>query len=93
MEIKIQSIHFDATEKLEQFIQKKCAKLEKRATDAVSADFTLKLVKPETNNNKIVTLSFATPGRTFHVEKTADTFEEAADLCIDVVLRDIEKQK
>ena len=30
MEIKIQSIHFDATEKLEAFIEKKVAKLESR---------------------------------------------------------------
>ena len=29
MEIKIQSIHFDATEKLEAFVEKKIAKLEK----------------------------------------------------------------
>ena len=29
MEIKIQSIHFDATEKLHEFIEKKVAKLEK----------------------------------------------------------------
>ncbi len=29
MEIKIQSIHFDATDKLEAFIEKKVAKLEK----------------------------------------------------------------
>ena len=31
MEIKIQSIHFDATDKLEAFIEKKVAKLEKVA--------------------------------------------------------------
>ena len=31
MEIKIQSIHFDATEKLEAFIEKKVAKLERRS--------------------------------------------------------------
>lgn len=29
MEIKIQSIHFDATEKLQEFIEKKVSKLEK----------------------------------------------------------------
>lgn len=29
MELKIQSIHFDATEKLQAFIEKKIAKLEK----------------------------------------------------------------
>ena len=33
MEIKIQSIHFDATEKLEAFIEKKVAKLEKSYED------------------------------------------------------------
>lgn len=93
MDINIQSVHFDATEKLEQFIQKKCAKLQKRAAEAVSADFILKLVKPETNNNKTVTLTFALPGHTFHVEKTCDTFEEAVDQCIEVVLRDLEKLK
>ena len=31
MEIKIQSIHFDATEKLEAFIEKKVAKLGSKA--------------------------------------------------------------
>lgn len=93
MDINIQSVHFDAAEKLEQFIQKKCAKLQKRAEGAVSADFTLKLVKPETNHNKIVTLNFALTGHTIHVEKTCDTFEEAVDQCIEVVLRDLEKLK
>lgn len=29
MEVKIQSIHFDATEKLQAFVEKKIAKLEK----------------------------------------------------------------
>lgn len=29
MEVRIQAIHFDATEKLQDFIQKKTAKLEK----------------------------------------------------------------
>ena len=33
MEIKIQSIHFDATDKLEAFIEKKVAKLEKAFED------------------------------------------------------------
>ena len=37
MEIKIQSIHFDATEKLEAFIEKKVAKLEKSYTESRGA--------------------------------------------------------
>ena len=37
MEIKIQSIHFDATEKLEAFIEKKVAKLEKSFEESSEA--------------------------------------------------------
>ena len=37
MEIKIQSIHFDATEKLQDFIEKKVAKLEKTFEDIKTA--------------------------------------------------------
>ena len=35
MEIKIQSIHFDATEKLEAFIEKKVAKLDRKESRQV----------------------------------------------------------
>ena len=33
MEVRIQAIHFDATERLQDFIQKKTAKLEKRSEE------------------------------------------------------------
>ena len=52
MEIKIQSIHFDATEKLREFIEKKVAKLEKTFEDIKTAEVQLKVVKPATAQNK-----------------------------------------
>ena len=52
MEIKIQSIHFDATEKLEAFIEKKVAKLEKSYEDIQKVEVQLKVVKPATAQNK-----------------------------------------
>ena len=48
MEIKIKSIHFDATEKLEAFIEKKVAKLEKSFEDIQKVEVQLKVVKPAT---------------------------------------------
>ena len=45
MEIKIQSIHFDATEKLEAFIEKKVAKLEKSYEDMAVPGNTLRVEK------------------------------------------------
>ena len=54
MEIKIQSIHFDATEKLQAFIEKKVAKLEKTFEDIQKVEVQLKVVKPATALNKEV---------------------------------------
>ena len=52
MEVRIQAIHFDATEKLQDFIQKKTAKLEKYCDDINKVEVSLKVVKPETAMNK-----------------------------------------
>ena len=48
MEIRIKSIHFDATEKLEAFIEKKVSKLEKSFEDITKVEVQLKVVKPAT---------------------------------------------
>ena len=89
MEIKIQSIHFDATEKLEAFIEKKVAKLE----DIQKVEVQCKVVKPATAQNKEVSLSVAVPGNTLFVEKTSDTFEESVDLCVDSMRAQLQKFK
>ena len=47
MEIKIQSIHFDATEKLQEFIEKKVAKLEKTFEDIKTAKIRLIFYSPK----------------------------------------------
>lgn len=93
MEIKIQSIHFDATEKLQAFIEKKVAKLEKSFEDIQKVEVQCKLVKPAAAQNKEVTLSVAVPGNTLFVEKTSDTFEESVDLCVDTMRAQLQKFK
>ena len=90
MEIKIQSIHFDATEKLEAFIEKKVAKLDE---DIQKVEVQCKVVKPATAQNKEVSLSVAVPGNTLFVEKTSDTFEESVDLCVDSMRAQLQKFK
>ena len=52
MEVKIQAIHFDATEKLQQFINKKVEKLVKHNEMINNVEVNLKVVKPETAMNK-----------------------------------------
>lgn len=93
MELKIQAIHFSATDKLQDFIQKKLAKLEKNNESISNVEVTLKVVKPETANNKETAIHVYLPGADLHAEKICDTFEEGVDLCVDSLKRQLEKQK
>lgn len=76
MEVRIQAIHFDATEKLQDFIQKKTAKLEKYCDDINKVEVSLKVVKPETAMNKEASIKVLVPNGEFFAEKVSDTFEE-----------------
>ena len=93
MEIKIQSIHFDATEKLQAFIDKKVAKLEKTFEDIQKVEVQCKVVKPATAQNKEVSMTVTVPGSKLFVEKTSDTFEESTDLCVDSMKVQLQKHK
>ena len=93
MEIKIQSIHFDATEKLQAFIDKKVAKLEKTFEDIQKVEVQCKVVKPATAQNKEISMTVTVPGTTLFVEKTSDTFEESTDLCVDSMKVKLQKYK
>ena len=93
MEIKIQAIKFDATDKLQAFVDKKVGKLEKTFEDIKSAEVQLKVVKPATAMNKETSLSVNVPGTTLFVEKTCDTFEEGIDLCVDSMKAQLTKFK
>ena len=93
MEIKIKSIHFDATEKLQAFINKKVEKLQKNNEDIKTVEVQLKVVKPATAMNKETSLSVSVPGTTLFVEKTCDTLEEGVDLCLDAMTVQLTKYK
>lgn len=85
MEITINAIHFDATDKLQDFIQKKVQKLEKSYEDIKKVEVKLTVVKPATAMNKQAAISANIEGTTVFIEKTCDTFEEAIDLAVDAM--------
>lgn len=94
MEVRIQAIHFDISEKLVSFINKKVERLTRRFPDIINAEANLKVVKPETAMNKDVTMIVTVPQREEVVaNKTADTFEEAVDVCLEAIERQLEKKK
>lgn len=93
MEIRIKSIHFDATEKLQEFINKKVEKLQKSYEDIQKVEVQLKVKKPAAALNKTTSLTVTAPGNTLFVEKTCDTFEEGVDLCLDAMKVQLTKFK
>lgn len=93
MEIRIKSIHFDATEKLQEFINKKVEKLQKSYEDIQKVEVQLNVEKPAAALNKTTSLTVTAPGNTLFVEKTCDTFEEGVDLCLDAMKVQLTKFK
>lgn len=93
MKIRIQSINFDATVQLEAYIDKKMLKLEKNFDKIETIDVYLKVVKPESATNKEAEIKVSAPGIEFFASKVCDTFEEAVDLCVDALDKQVRKHK
>ena len=93
MNIKIQSVHFDAAEKLELFARQKVGKLDQYFEGIINAEITLKLVKPESAENKIAEITLAIPGNNLFAKKQNDTFEEAIDLACEALRKQLVKRK
>ena len=93
MKVTIKAIHFDATAKLEEFIQKKVTKLEQYSDDITVVDVSLKVVKPEAADNKEVLIKALIPNNELVATKIADTFEEAFDNAMEALVRQLIKIK
>lgn len=94
MEVQIKAIHFDITDKLVAFINKKIDKLARRYEAITTAEVTLRVVKPETSMNKEASVKLILPGQPeLFASKIADTFEEAIDLSLEALERPLEKEK
>lgn len=94
MDVRIQAIHFEISEKLTQFINKKAEKLYHRFPAISTIDAKLSVVKPETAMNKEVVFKVTVPqqGETV-ATKIADSFEEATDLALEAIERQLGKTK
>ncbi len=94
MDINIKAIHFDITEKLTAFINKKVERIVRRFPSVSTVDISLKVVKPETALNKQAIVRLTVPQlEEFVADKTADTFEEAIDVALEAIEKQLEKAK
>lgn len=93
MKITINAVKFRIDQKLEEFINDKVSKLDRQAAGLLGADVTLKIDKPESDNNKIADIKIEIAGKDLFASKQADTFEEAIMLAIDALKTQISKYK
>ena len=93
MDIIIQSIHFDADIKLIDFIKKKLSKLETLNNKVINTEVFLKLDNAIDNANKITEIKLHLPGKTLFAKEQCKTFEEATDLSVESLRRQLSKLK
>lgn len=94
MELQIKAIHFEISDKLVAFVNKKADKLSRRFEAITDIEVNLRLIKPEAAMNKECGIQLRVPScPDLFASKTADTFEEAIDLCIEALEPQLERQK
>lgn len=93
MKVTINAVKFRPDQKLEDFVNDKVSKLERQAAGLLGAEVTLKVDKPESENNKIAEIKIVIAGKDLFASKQADSFEEAVMLSIDALKTQISKFK
>jgi len=93
MNIKIHSIHFDADQKLTDFIENKIIKLSQYHDSIIGAEIFLRLEKVQNDENKISEIRIDIPGTDLFAKKQSNTFEAATDAAIDALRKQVTKHK
>lgn len=92
MKIKVQSIHFDADQKLVTYVQKKMDKLETFYDRLVDGEVFLRL-NNEGVDNKTVEIKLNIPGTQLFAKEQARTFEAATEQATDALRNQLTKFK
>ncbi|MTI21410.1 ribosome-associated translation inhibitor RaiA [Fulvivirga sp. RKSG066] len=92
MKLQMHSIHFDADQKLLDFIQKKVDKLETFYDRMVDGEVFLRLNNSGVEN-KTVEIKLNIPGQQLFAKEEAKSFEEATDLATEALRRQLKKFK
>jgi putative sigma-54 modulation protein len=93
MKISVQSVNFNISNDLVNYIEKKVNNLEKFHDHIIGAEVYLKVQSTSEKENKLVDVKMNLPGVDVVAKKQSKTFEEAASLAIDSVKRQLVKRK
>lgn len=94
MNVNIQTVHFDADEKLIEYVNKKLQKLPTFHDSIIKIDVFLKLDNVvHTIKDKIAEIKVHVPKHEFFVKSTSKSFEESFDSSLDSIINQIKKRK
>ena len=93
MQVKVHSIQFSADQQLVDFINQKVNKLNLFFGNIVDSEVFLKIITPNSNNNKLVEIKINVPGKELFAKKKSKSFEEAIVDAVDALRIQITKHK
>ena len=94
MNVNIQSVHFDADEKLVEYVTRKLQKLPTFHDTILKVDVFLKLDNVVHNiKDKIAEIKVHVPKHEFFVKASSKSFEESFDDALDSIINQIKKRK
>ena len=93
MKVRMHSVHFDADQKLLDFIQKKMDKLETFYDRIIDGEVYLRVEKSDVNENKMVDIKVNIPGNQLFVKEQDKSFEVATDAAVEGLRRQLKKHK
>lgn len=91
MEIRVQSLKFDADQKLLDYVEKKVSRIGRFDEGITSIEVALSLL--EKPDNKSVKIQAHVPGGHLVIERTARTFEEAVTDAVDLMKEKLVRNK
>lgn len=93
MQLRIETPHFTADQKLLDYIERKVQKLDQFYDRILFVDVYLKLENSGQIRDKIVDIKINVPGDTLFISETDKTFEAATDTIVDRAKRLLKRHK
>jgi len=91
--MNLQSVNFNADQKLIDFTQKRLDKLDTYFDKIIHADVYFKVQNTSGKENKITEVLLSVPGGDIMVKKTCNKFEACVDECVSSLQRQLIKKK
>lgn len=93
MKLQMHSIHFDADQKLVNFIEKKVDKLNTFFDRIIDGEVFMRIDKDTSNENKTIEIKLNIPGNQLFAKEKSRSFEAATDEAVESLRRQLKKHK